>query len=422
MLKRNVPAVLAGLVILIGLAAAVYQIPAVKVRVDWRLERTLVYADAVLHPIQPVPTALPSPTGIASPTAPPSPEPTATANPQATATPTLAPLPAQVFLPSPQFEDERKFPNNCGPATLTMDLRMYGWVGDQFTISNVIKPKPDDRNVNPDELTWWVGNYAGWLKATYRVNGNLTLLKQLLAANFPVMIEETFVDDSAYWPNDDLWAAHYVLVTGYDDNAGAFTVQDAYHGANMSIPYDKLLKDWEPFNHLYLLVYKPDEESQLSALLGPDWNADSNRQNALSATQAATVADPADAFAWFNYGSNLVYFNRYSEADAAYDTARKIGLPQRMMRYQFGPFIADFHTDRIDDLLSITQDTLDKAGYKWSEEAWLWKGYALYRKGSLADALGAWNNALSVHPDFCDAEYAINTYVRPTYVSAACIP
>ena len=28
------------------------------------------------------------------------------------------------------------------------------------------------------------------------------------------------------------------------------------------------------------------------------------------------------------------------------------GLPQRMLRYQFGPFFAYFHTGRIDDLLN----------------------------------------------------------------------
>jgi hypothetical protein len=43
-----------------------------------------------------------------------------------------------------------------------------------------------------------------------------------------------------------------------------------------------------------------------------------------------------NAFAWFNQGTNLTYFQRYSEAAQAYDTARSIGLPQRLLRYQFG--------------------------------------------------------------------------------------
>ena len=55
--------------------------------------------------------------------------------------------------------------NNCGPATLSMALHVYNWNGDQFDISNVIKPERDDRNVNPEEMVFWVRNYAGWLRA-----------------------------------------------------------------------------------------------------------------------------------------------------------------------------------------------------------------------------------------------------------------
>ena len=45
-----------------------------------------------------------------------------------------------------------------------MMLHMFGWSGDQKTISDVIKPVNGDRNVNPEELSYWVLNYAGWLR------------------------------------------------------------------------------------------------------------------------------------------------------------------------------------------------------------------------------------------------------------------
>jgi len=76
-------------------------------------------------------------------------------------------------------------------------------------------------------------------------------------------------------------------------------------------------------------------------------------QHALEIAQAETQANPKDAYAWFNLGSNLVYFEKYTEAAHAYDSARQIGLPQRMLRYQFGPFIAYFHAARYDDLLAV---------------------------------------------------------------------
>jgi tetratricopeptide (TPR) repeat protein len=188
-----------------------------------------------------------------------------------------------------------------------------------------------------------------------------------------------------------------------------FTGQDSFHGANQAISYDTLQKSWKPFNYVYLLVYLPDEEGELRTILGPDWNPDVNRQNALNASQTDTASHPNDAYAWFNYGSNLVYFENYAEAARAFDTARTIGLPQRMMRYQFSPFLAYFHADRIDDLLTLTSYALDRTPN--SEEALLWHGWALYRQGDVKGARAEWEKALYHRPGYPDAQYALN-FVR----------
>ena len=105
-------------------------------------------------------------------------------------------------------------------------------------------------------------------------------------------------------------------------------------------------------------------------------------------------------------GSNQVYFERYDEANAAYDKAREIGLPQRMFRYQFGPFIADFQAHRIDDLLSLTEYALQRT--QMSEEAWLWHGWALYRQGDTTGAIENWRRSLSVNPNYRDGLYALD--------------
>jgi tetratricopeptide (TPR) repeat protein len=289
-----------------------------------------------------------------------------------------------------------------------MMLHMFGWSGDQKTISDIIKPVNGDRNVNPDELAYWVLNYAGWLRVQYRVGGDLETLKRLVAANYPVIIEGTTAlnPDDTGWPDDDLWAAHYLLLTGYDDATQTFTAQDAYRGPDKKIPYEQLLSEWKPFNYLYLVVYLPDRETEIQTLLGPNWDKDINRQNALAMAEAATVKDPNDAFAWFNLGSNLVALERYDEANTAYDKARELKLPQRMFRYQFGPFIANFQANRIEDLLALTNYALERTDM--SEETWLWHGWALYRKGDTNGAIENWRKALSIHPGYGDALYALN--------------
>ena len=85
---------------------------------------------------------------------------------------TPVPLPDRVLLDAPKYEKEVY--NNCGAATLTMILRMYGWEGNQDDISSIIKPNVDDKNVNIDELVYYVRNYAGWLNADFRVAGDIT--------------------------------------------------------------------------------------------------------------------------------------------------------------------------------------------------------------------------------------------------------
>ncbi len=404
MKKRNIIFGSAGLILL---AILLYQLPAINSRLSWRYEVARTYVKNVLNPVGDVPTAIPNPTKISTPTI--SILPTSTQEVIATSippTPTLAPPPAQAFLNSPPYEKQTA--NNCGPAALSMMLRMFGWSGSQKDISDVIKPVNGDRNVNPEEMAYWVRNYAGWLRIEYRVGGNIETLKQLIAAAYPVIVEATtsLNPEDTGWPDDDLWAAHYLLLTGYDDATQTFIAQDTYRGPDKTVSYEQLESEWKPFNYLYMVVYLPQQEEEIKTILGSNWDPDLNRQMALEFANSATATDPTDAFAWFNVGSNLVYFERYDEANAAYDKSRELGLPQRMFRYQFGPFLANFHANRNDDLLALTDYALQRT--EMSEESWLWRGWALYRAGDLNKAIESWRRALSVRPGYEDALYALN--------------
>jgi len=224
-----------------------------------------------------------------------------------------------------------------------------------------------------------------------------------------LMIEEGYYGTEYYWPNDDGWLGHYLLLTGNDDATQTFTVQDSYLGPERQIEYLKLDEGWKTFNRVFIFSYLPYQEDKVKEILGEHWNADFNRQHALEIAQAETVANPQDAFAWFNVGSNLVYFERYAEAAQAYDNARQIGLPQRMYRYQFGPFFAYFNTNRTEDLLELTEYALKITPN--SEEALLWRGWALYRSGDKLKATEDFLAALEAHPGYFDAQYALD-FVR----------
>jgi hypothetical protein len=391
------------------LAVLLYQVPAVKARLSWRIDLAQTYLRGMIDPVKPFPTAaedlvLPTTTPTSTPTSLPTDQPTPTSVPTATPEPSPTPIPSSVQLPAPLWELQTA--NNCGPATMALYLRYYGWEGNQDNISQVVKPLTEDRNVNPEELVYYVRTHAGWLNAEFRVGGDLKLLKELIAAGFPVMIEESFFFDTPYWPNDDLWAAHYLLVTGYDDTTQSFTGQDSFHGPNQTITYATLDDYWQIFNRVYLLVYPLAQEGNLKAVLGDNWDPDLNRQHALEVSESETKAEPNNAYAWFNLGSNLVYFERYAEAASAYDTARNLGLYQRMLRYQFGPFFAYFHAAMTNELVTVTEYALQRTPN--SEEALLWHGWAMYRLGKKVQALNDWQKALENRPGYEDAQYAIN--------------
>jgi len=325
-------------------------------------------------------------------------------NPIATPKNTPEPLPMRMILEAPIYEKEVY--NNCGAATLAMLLRMYGWEGNQDDIASIIKPNIDDKNVNIDELVYYVRNKTGWLNAEYRVAGDIELLKRLIANGYPVIIESGMLLDQSYRVNDDRWGGHYLLVTGYDDDTALFTTQDSWYSANRMLTYEDLNENWKAFNRAYLLVFLPDQMDTIKALVGENWDEENNRVNALNLAFDESEANPDDAFAWFNVGTNLLYFDRNTEAAQAYDTAIRLGIPQRMLRHQFGPFIAYFKTGRNDDLKALAEYALRIT--PTSEENRLWYGWALFRKGDRAAAIDEFNKALHVNPNYLDARYALD--------------
>ena len=380
-------------------------------RLAWRADMAYTYVRAILNPAGAMPTSLPDPRVVTRR------EPTATPDRMIALAPTLAPtngptltptasptpIPSAASLNPPKWEKQDA--NNCGPTTLAMYLRYFGWEGDQFTISNLIKPKREDRNVNVDELIYYVRNHAGWLNIEYRVGGDLETLKRFLAAGLPVMIEEGTLLDQTYWPNDDRWAAHYLLLTGYDDTAKTFIGQDSYYGPDKRIPYPDLDKAWQTFNRVYIVIYPPNQDAVVKSIIGPDWDEATNRTHALEVAQAETSSDPDNPFTWFNLGTNLAYFERYIEATDAFDRARNLGLPQRMLRYQFGPFMAYFHSGQLDELASLLEYSLKIT--RNSEETFLWRGWMEYRKGDKVAAIADFRRALDENPNYEDALYAL---------------
>lgn len=322
------------------------------------------------------------------------------------------PLPASTILPAPTFDPRKDYQdwNNCGPATLALALRFWGWQGDQFTISEVVRPKRQDKNVNIDELVGYVNASAAGLQAEVRVGGDQPLLEKLIAGGYPVVIEESFRVEKPAWPGDDQWAGHYLLLTGYDEQSQLFTAQDSYYGPDRLTPYADVAENWQAFNHVYLVIFPKDDLQKVQTLLAEDWPVEANLTQTATALQGQLQSDPGNAFTWFNLGSTLTAEQDYTSAALAFGKARALGLPARMLRYQFGPFIAAYQTGNQKDLSRLADYALQVTPD--SEEALLWKGWAYELAGDHLNAIALFNQALQANPNYQEVEKAL-AIVRP---------
>jgi hypothetical protein len=400
------------------LGAIVYNTPFVHERLWWRI--SLLRAQ-IKYAISPPEEAVftPNPTVVAmvqatldafTPTAtdPPPLTPThgATPTPSITPTPTLTPTPLPVNIQLDGVIHEAQKWNNCGPANLSMALSFWGWEGDQRDTAAYLKPNQRDKNVMPYEMVAFVNEQTD-LQAIERVGGDLTLLKQLIAAGFPVLVEKGF-EGSGF----NGWMGHYEVLTGYNDDKNKFTAQDSYIIPDLPVSYDQLEQYWRHFNYTFIVIYPSDREEQVLALLG--LYADETESIQFAAQKASdeifATSGRDQFFAWFNRGTNLMLLQDYMGAAKAYDAAFEIDAslaisdPEhrawRIMWYNTGPYWAYYYTGRYYDVINLANTTLYAMSERVLEESFYWRALAKEAVGDIEGAIVDFRNAQRVHPDW----------------------
>ena len=292
--------------------------------------------------------------------------------------------------------------NNCGPATLTNALVHFGYEDDQNRAANWLKPDGEDKNVSPWQMVEFVNTQIPEIPVygMVRSGGTLELLQTLMFNDFPVVIEK------GYEPSGFDWMGHYLLLSGFDDQLEEFSSMDSFKGPNTRYSYEDIAKYWQHFNYTYIVLYTANREEELMKLLGAYADEWQNHINTLELARSEAIADPKDAHAWFNMGSNFVNLGMYDVAAQAFDQAISLGLPWRMMWYQFGPYEAYFRTGRFDDMIAIARQNQNDGGGHFVEETWYYLGMAREGRGEYDKALQNYNTALSFNPNFRPAEKA----------------
>lgn len=391
-----------------GRQAAVAEAPAIPGLED---EPSAAVAAPTATPTTPAATPTPDePSGEPTATAPPS---TPTATP--TATPSPTPIPERVMLDG-LISIVQGF-NNCGPANMTIALNYWGDDTTQQEAASYLKPNEEDRNVSPWQINEYVNQFTA-LKSTVHASGNVELIKRLVAAGFPVVIEKGYEPQRGA----EGWYGHYLTVFGYDDAEQAFYSRDTYLGPFDGRPrvdsYEEFTKWWQHFYYTFYVIYPPEREQEVMAII-PDVLKDEFTMWEYTAEIARQELeeDPDNVFTWFNLGVALTRMGQvatsgnaeyYEDATEAFDRARSIGLPPRSLYYEHRPLMAYFKVGRYDDVLDLTSAMLDTTGGKWVEEIYWYRGHALAAVGDLFGAAEAYENALEVNPNFTPAQTSLD--------------
>jgi hypothetical protein len=424
-----------SIVLLIGL----YYIPPIHSRLAWRLDslRTRIQylvkppEEAVFQPAEQAQldiavtammqtlqaTLTPDVTTLAPGT------PTPQAGPTRKPTVTPTPLPATVLLEGIKYEHQHGRLNYCGPANFSMALTYWGWNGNRDVIGKAVKPTDKDKNVMPYELQDYIIDNVPGMESVVRNGGDLDVLKRLVSAGFPVVVEKGIYELDVNGKYG--WMGHYGFVTGYDDTQDLIIYQDTYQpagaapGPNRKIKISTFLEGWRAFNYVFVVVYPDEKQAEVLSLLGPYADEQWANQHALSVAQmeAQSLTDIDRFFAWFNVGTSHIALLQYADAAIAYDYAFNIYAdldtndsvrPYRMMWYQTGPYKAYYYTNRFADVINLANTTLnDTIAEPVLEESLYWRGRAYYMAGKTDLAVKDYRAALAVHPKWIPATQAM---------------
>lgn len=384
-------------------------------------QERLAAADALLATDTPTPepswtptpdfTATPTPTILVT-TAPtdapstPTPTPTITLTPSITPSPTLLPLPRVATLNLESIRWERQGWNNCGPTTITIALSYFGYADNQKRAAAFLKPNIEDTNVSPEQMVEFVNTVVGSeiaTRALHRMGGTPDLLKRLVTNNFPVIVER-----GIQLPEEG-WMGHYSLIVGFDDNTDEYLLFDSYYGYNNGegrrYKQDLIETGWQQFNYTFIVLYQQSRQSRLDEILGYEYaTLESSAQVALNIARAEATRNPDDKYAWFNIGTSLIHLGNYEDAALAYDRARSLNLEFRMMWYQFGPYVAYYHTQRFNDVLAVALASERTTPYV--EETYYYRGLVYAAQGNAESAVFQFDRALTYNPNFVAASEA----------------
>ena len=207
--------------------------------------------------------------------------------------------------------------NNCGPAAVVMALSTLGVDVNQETARLALRGTDVRRGMGPQGVGPWVKENFD-LRSTWRSGGTNDLMKRLIANGFVPMVTQ--------WMQDPTMSriAHWRTVRGYDDALGVFYVNDSMLGNMVPLSYDWFGRNWQSFAYRYMVIYRPEQETLLRAILGKDWSDLYVRQLMYERAKVEAQAQGTN-FAWLAFGEAAYANGIFDEAVAAFERGVNTG-------------------------------------------------------------------------------------------------
>lgn len=291
--------------------------------------------------------------------------------------------------------------NNCGPATLSMILSYYDIYKSQKELGDEMRPYQnpkgdnDDKTIFPHEFVTWVEKFG--LKATYRPNGSLELLKLFLANEIPVVVKT--------WlrPNEDI--GHFRIIRGFDEGAKVLIDDDSYFGPNRRLSYFDFMSMWQPFNYGYIPVYRPEKEEIVKAILGQEQDLEVAYWKAVNRAQKEAELDPENIYPIFNLSTSYYHVGEYEKSVAEFEKVES-QLPRRMLWYQIEPILAYKELKDYDRVFEISNWLFEHGNQAFSELYQI-RGEIYLEQGDKEAARREFELALEYNKNFQPAKEAL---------------
>jgi tetratricopeptide (TPR) repeat protein len=335
--------------------------------------------------------------------------PTATNSP--TPAPTLSPAPTQIPVPPVKIleNDYHVFQtfNNCGPAALSMALSYYNINKTQEALGQDLRPyqnplgNNDDKSVTLDELAGKAKEYA--LIPFHRPNGTITLIKQFIFQNIPV-ITRTLLEE-----HNDI--GHYRVIKGYDDTTGEFVQDDSLQGHNLRYPYAVFAGLWKNFQYEYLILVPADKEQVIKNILGDDADLTKSWEKAVRNSKKELETNPGDIYARFNMSIALYHTGEYQQAASEFEKVENI-LPFRTLWYQIEPIQTYFALGNYQKVMTMT-DTIFNNQNRAFSELYLIRGEIFKKQGNIEAAKSEFEKAVFYNKNLTSAREALQSLSAP---------